>query len=235
MAEAVQSADALIRKRKNSFIVTPNVDHFVLLEQNAELREAYRNADLVLADGMPIIWFSRLFGKSIKEKISGSDFLPELCKLAAENGYKMFFLGAAPGVAELAAEKFRKKFPGLQVVCYSPEEKFEKSSEEMAKIDSLIMRAKPDILIVALGCPKQELLIYRNKNRWNIPLCLGIGAGLDFAAGKVKRAPRWMSNNGLEWLYRMWLEPRRMFKRYVLRDWKFLKVLWTHRKERSVC
>lgn len=230
MDEAVVAADTLIKKGGAAFIATPNVDHLVLLEQHDELKAAYENADLVFTDGMPIVWFSKLLGRPIKEKISGSDFLPRLCDLSARNGYKMFFLGAAPGVAELAAQKLAERYQGLQVVdCYSPSLDFEKNPEEMKLIDDRIAAAKPDILVVALGCPKQEILISVNKTRWNVPLSLGVGASLDFAAGKIKRAPRWMSNHGLEWLYRMCQEPGRMFKRYVLRDWKFLKLLWKYR------
>lgn len=230
MDEAVVAADTLIKKGRAAFIATPNVDHLVLLEQHDELKAAYENADLVFTDGMPIVWFSKLLGRPIKEKISGSDFLPRLCDLSARNGYKMFFLGAAPGVAELAAQKLAERYQGLQVVdCYSPSLDFEKNPEEMKLIDDRIAAAKPDILVVALGCPKQEVLISDNKTRWNVPLSLGVGASLDFAAGKIKRAPRWMSNHGLEWLYRMCQEPGRMFKRYVLRDWKFLKLLWKYR------
>lgn len=231
MDEAVRVADHLIRKKSASFIVTPNVDHLVLLETYPELKDAYDNANLVFADGMPIIWFSRLFGTPIKEKISGSDFLLKLCELAAENGYKMFFLGADAGVAELAARNLMALYKGLCVVgCYAPPFGFEKNPRELEKIDKIVDSSKPDILVVALGCPKQEILINANRFRWNIPLSLGVGAALDFAAGKIKRAPRWMSNSGLEWLYRMSQEPRRMFKRYILRDWKFLKLLWKYKK-----
>lgn len=231
MDEAVRAADHLIRGKSASFIVTPNVDHLVLLETYPELKDAYDNANLVFADGMPIIWFSRLFGTPIKEKISGSDFLLKLCELAAGNGYKMFFLGADAGVAELAARNLMAHYKGLCVVeCYAPPFGFEKNPSELEKIDKIIDSTKPDILVVALGCPKQEILINTNRSRWNIPLSLGVGAALDFAAGKIKRAPRWMSNSGLEWLYRMSQEPRRMFKRYILRDWKFFKLLWKYKK-----
>ena len=107
MDEAIAVADELVKKRNNSFIVTPNVDHLVLLESSQELRDAYSKADLVLADGMPIVWLSKYYGGVIKEKISGSDFLPKLCELSAQRGYKVFFLGAAPGVAEKAAENMK--------------------------------------------------------------------------------------------------------------------------------
>lgn len=233
MDEAVVCADALICENRSAFIATPNIDHMVLLENNPALRDAYAAVNLILTDGMPIIWFSKLFGTPIKEKISGSDFFPRLCKLAAEKHYKMFFLGAAEGVAELAAEKLKTRFAGLEIVgCYAPPAGFENCSEEMAKIDALLNNTKPHILIVALGCPKQEILIQKNRTRWNIPLSIGVGATLDFAAGKMKRAPRWMSNHGLEWAYRMGQEPKRMFKRYVLRDWRFLKLLWKYTKKK---
>ena len=111
-------------------------------------------------------------------------------------------------------------------------EDLENSPTEIVKIDQLLATTKPDILAVALGCPKQEILINENKDRWDIPLCLGIGASLDFAAGTMKRAPKWMSNHGLEWFYRMCQEPRRMFKRYIFRDWKFLQLLWKYRKNK---
>lgn len=233
MDEAVVVADELVKKRRCSFIVTPNVDHLVLLESNQELRDAYDRADLVLADGMPIVWLSKYYGEKIKEKISGSDFLPRLCEMAAQRGYKMFFLGAAPGVAEKAAEKMRQTYEGLKIVgSFSPDIGFEDSPDKISQVKSLIKAANPDILVVAFGCPKQELFINKYKDELNIPVCMGVGASFDFVAGIKKRAPKWMSNHGLEWFYRMWQEPGRMFKRYVLRDWRFLKLLWKYRKQK---
>lgn len=232
MAEAIESADALVRKNQGAYILTPNVDHLVLIESHKDLADAYDSADLILTDGMPIVWFSRLFGKPVKEKISGSDFLPKLCERAVQKNYRMFLLGAADDVAKMAAQKLRQAYPGLIVAgTYSPPINFESNPEEMTKIDALIHNAKPDILVVALGCPKQEVFIYKNRERWNVPLSIGVGASLDFIAGRVKRAPKWMSEHGMEWLYRMMQEPGRMFKRYVLRDWRFMKLLWKYRNK----
>lgn len=232
MAEAIESADALVRKNQGAYILTPNVDHLVLMESHKDLADAYDSADLILTDGMPIVWFSRLFGKPVKEKISGSDFLPKLCERAVQKNYRMFLLGAADDVAKMAAQKLRQVYPGLIVAgTYSPPINFESNPEEMTKIDALIHNAKPDILVVALGCPKQEVFIYKNRERWNVPLSIGVGASLDFIAGRVKRAPKWMSEHGMEWLYRMMQEPGRMFKRYVLRDWRFMKLLWKYRNK----
>jgi len=231
MAEALVSADTLIQKNQCAYVLTPNVDHIVLLETDKELAAAYASADLILTDGMPIVWCSKLMGHPVKEKISGSDFLPKLCEMAADKGYSMFFLGAAEGVAEIAAQKLQQKYQGLKIpACYSPPMNFENNPEEMTKIEEMIKKVKPDILVVALGCPKQEVLIYKNHSRWNVPLSIGVGASLDFVAGRVKRAPKWMSRCGLEWFYRLIKEPRRMFRRYILRDWRFVTLLWKYRK-----
>ena len=154
--------------------------------------------------------------------------------MAAKKGYRIFFLGANEGVARKAARNLEKKYPKLRVVgCYSPAVGFENNPAQMAEVDRRLALTEPDILAVALGCPKQEILISQNKDRWHIPLSLGIGASLDFVAGRKKRAPQWMSNCGLEWFYRMWQEPGRMFKRYILRDWRFLMLLWKYRKQKK--
>ena len=222
MAETLSAIEDLIRQKKNAYIVTPNVDHIVKLETNALLKASYSEANLILTDGKPLVWASKIYRKPIKEKISGSDLFPELCKLAAEKHYSMFFLGAKEGVAARAAEKLKNQFPGLDVVgCYAPPWDFENDSAELDKIEKMIKDVNPHILILALGCPKQEIFAYQFRNRFNVPVSLCLGATLDFSAGNVKRAPRWMANAGLEWLYRLYQEPRRMFKRYVLEDWKF--------------
>lgn len=225
MAETLSSIEDLILQKKNAYIVTPNVDHIVKLETNALLKASYSEANLILTDGKPLVWASKIYRKPIKEKVSGSDLFPELCKLAAEKHYSMFFLGAKEGVAARAAENLKIQYPGLDVVgCYAPPWGFENDSAELDKIEKMIKDANPRILILALGCPKQEIFAYQFRNRFNVPVSLCLGATLDFAAGKVKRAPRWMANAGLEWLYRIYQEPSRMFRRYVLEDWKFVKL-----------
>ena len=222
MAETLSAIEDLILQKKNAYIVTPNVDHIVKLESNELLKASYSEADLILTDGKPLVWASRIYRKPIKEKISGSDLFPELCKLAAEKHYSMFFLGAKEGVAARAAENLKIRYPGLEVVgCYAPPWGFEKDPAELDKIEKMIKDVKPHILILALGCPKQEIFAHQFRNRFNVPVSLCLGATLDFSAGRVKRAPRWMANVGLEWLYRLCQEPKRMFKRYVLEDWKF--------------
>lgn len=232
MNEAIDAIDRLIQLNKCSYVVTPNVDHLVQLERGGELCEVYKSADLILADGKPLIWISKYYGTPIKEKISGSDLFPLLCQMATKKDYKMFFLGAAEGVAAKAAENLKIKFPGLQVVgTYSPPMNFEKDSEEMEKILQMIHEAKPQILIVGLGCPKQELFILHNREKLNVPVSLGLGASLDFEAGNVKRAPKWMSNHGLEWLYRIFQDPKRLIKRYLVDDLKILPMVRKYKKK----
>ena len=231
MEEALVRMDELIRERKNAYVVTPNADHIVQLERGGELTEAYKYADLILTDGKPLIWISKWLKTPIKEKISGSDLFPRLCALAAEKGYKMYFLGAAEGVAAKAAENLSKRFEGLNVVgTYSPPKGFEDNEDEMNKIRSIIRESSPDILIVGLGCPKQELFILHHRNELGVPLSLGLGASLDFEAGNIKRAPKWMADHGLEWLYRITQDPKRLTKRYI-DDFKIFKLYFKYKKE----
>ena len=207
------------------YVVTPNVDHIVRLENDDELADAYRSADLILADGKPLLWIAKLYGKPILEKISGSDLFPALCEVAAEQGLTMFFFGAGPGIADRAAINLTRRFPGLKIIgTASPDYGFENDPLKVADAIRQINSADPDILIVGLGCPKQEKFIYRNRSRIKARLLLGLGASLDFEAGKVKRAPRWMSSCGLEWLYRMFQDPKRLVKRYLVDDIRILPL-----------
>jgi len=228
--EALEKITYLVENTKKSYVVTPNVDHIVKLQQDNEFLEIYKNASLILTDGQPLIWISKLYGKPIKEKISGSDLFPKACELAADKGYKMFFLGAAEGVADIAAQKLTAKYPGLDVIgTYSPQMGFENDPDELKKIIEIINELSPDILIVALGAPKQEKFFYRHKEQLNVSLALMIGASLDFEAGIVKRCPPWMSRYGLEWFYRLCMEPKRMFKRYLIDDMKIIELTWKYR------
>lgn len=231
MNEALKAIDTLIKARKNAYVVTPNVDHIVQLERGGELVDVYKNADLILTDGKPLIWISKLYKTPIKEKISGSDLFPLLCKMAAKKGYTMFFLGAAEGVAAKAARNLSRRYSGLNVVgTYSPPIGFEKDEAEMSKIEKMIKDVHPDILIVGLGCPKQELFIYHNREKLGVPISLGLGASLDFEAGNVKRAPKWMANHGLEWLFRITQDPKRMAKRYLVDDTRIVRLMLKYKR-----
>lgn len=230
MAETLNEIDKLIQKKICSYVVTPNVDHIVRLEKDEELQKVYKNASLILTDGKPLIWISKWYKTPIKEKISGSDLFPRVCELAANKNYTMYLLGAAEGVADTAAKNLMKKYPGLNVVgTYSPPFGFEKNEQEMIKIKTQIQEVHPDILIVGLGCPKQEKFMYYHCKELGVPISFGLGASIDFEAGNIKRAPKWMSNHGLEWLYRFSKEPKRLFKRYFVDDLKIIQVARKYR------
>lgn len=230
MAETLNEIDKLIQKKNCSYVVTPNVDHIVRLEKDEELQKVYKNASLILTDGKPLIWISKWYKTPIKEKISGSDLFPRVCQLAANKNYTMYLLGAAEGVADTAARNLMKKYPGLNIVgTYSPPFGFEKNKQEMNKIKTQIQDVHPDILIVSLGCPKQEKFMYYHCKELGVPISFGLGASIDFEAGNIKRAPKWMSNHGLEWLYRFSKEPKRLFKRYFVDDLKIIQVARKYR------
>lgn len=226
MDEAINRIDELIINKNPSYVVTPNVDHIVKLEVDTEFQAVYNDADLILTDGMPLIWISRIKKNPIKEKVSGSDLFPEVCKLAADRGYKVFLLGAAEGVAAKAAENLKNKYNGLNIVgTYSPSYGFENDEDEIKKIIYMINEVKPDILAVGLGAPKQEKFLYKYRNQLRVPISLAIGASIDFEAENIKRSPRWMQKSGLEWFYRLYREPKRMFKRYLIDDIKIIKII----------
>ena len=232
MAEAVEEAKRLIRERNNSYLVTPNVDHIVKIEHDQLFREIYEGADLVLTDGKPLVWMSRLMGTPIKEKISGSDYFPEVCKMAAKEGFSIFLLGAAEGVAKKAAINLMKKYKNLKIAgVYSPSYTFENDVEEISGIIRKINQTKPDILCIGLVTPKQEKFYYQYKDLLNVPLTLHIGATIDFEAGVVKRAPKWVSYAGFEWFYRLLREPRRLYRRYLLDDVEILPIFFKYRKQ----
>ena len=232
MDEAVNEAKKLVLGGKNSYVVTPNVDHIVKIEHDALFREIYNNADLILTDGKPLIWMSRWLGTPIKEKISGSDFFPRVCEMAAKEGFSVFLLGAAEGVARMAAVNLMKKYKNLKIAgVYSPSYSFEKKEEEIDDIINKINESKPDILCIGMGTPKQEKFYYRYRDRLNVPLTLHIGATIDFEAGVVKRAPEWVSYVGMEWLYRLVKEPRRLYRRYLLDDVEIFPIFLKYRKK----
>jgi len=234
MNEALLKIENLVRFGMNCYVLTPNVDHIVRLETDIEFREIYEHASLILPDGKPLIWISKIYGTQLKEKISGSDLFPRVCELAADKSFSVFFLGAAEGVAAKAAANLQKKYPRLVIAgTYSPLPGFESDPVELENIFTHVKQAKADILILGLGCPKQEKFFYKYKEFLNVPLALHFGASFDFEAGIIKRAPRWMSNYGLEWLFRFFQEPKRLFKRYFIDDMLIIPLFLKYRNSNN--
>jgi N-acetylglucosaminyldiphosphoundecaprenol N-acetyl-beta-D-mannosaminyltransferase len=222
MEETLDIIDRFVAERKPRTIVTANVDHLMLLRKNVVFREVYRRADLVTCDSVPLRWALAFLGTPVKERVAGADIFMASAPRAAEKGYRVFYLGAGPGVAEEAARVLTERHPKLQVVgAYSPPVM---SWEELAEDEETLSRianAKPDILFAAFGAPKQELWLETVRKKLRIPVGVGVGAAFDFAAGSVKRAPRWMQRCGLEWLYRFTQEPGRLWRRYLFVDSRF--------------
>lgn len=231
MKEAIDVIDDFIKDGKYHYVITPNVDHIVKLENDEEFRKVYKDADLIVTDGMPLVWISKLTGTPIKEKVSGSDLFPETCRLAALKGYSVFILGAAEGVAAKAAENLKKKYNELKIAgTFSPSFGFEKKPEEVKHIINMINDAKPDILAVGVSAPKQEKFIYKYRDELKVPVSLAIGASIDIEAGNLKRAPKWMQKAGLEWFYRMFRQPKKIFKRVFIDDLRIINVYLKYKK-----
>lgn len=200
------------------FVVTPNVDHAVMLREHAGLRAAYADASLRLIDGMPLVVLSRLFRKPIPERVAGSDLVPALFQAAVDRGRPLtvYLLGAGPGVAERAKERIEQTWPQVRVVgTHSPPFGFEKDPAENKSIVAKVNAAEPDVLLVGVGAPKQELWIHAHHKELNAKVALCIGATIDFLAGEKSRAPVWMRKAGLEWAHRVASEPKRLAKRYA--------------------
>jgi N-acetylglucosaminyldiphosphoundecaprenol N-acetyl-beta-D-mannosaminyltransferase len=213
--QSVARIEEMITSRRPHYVVTANVDFLVQAREDVELRRILLEADLVLCDGTPLVWASRWLGNALPERVAGSDLAPALIRRAAEKGHRVFFLGAAEGVAAEAAAKLQREYPALKIVgTYSPpfSQLLEMDHEEIGR---RVREANPDLLLVSFGCPKQEKWIAMHHRTLGVPVTIGVGATLDFLAGRVKRAPEWMRRSGTEWLYRLWQEPRRLYRRYA--------------------
>lgn len=221
---ALQEVKRLIGARAGGYVVTPNVDHVVLADRRPELRGVYRGASLSLADGQPILWMARLLGSPLPEKVSGSDLLFPLMTAASREGWGVFLFGATPEVSERAEARLKERNPWLRVVgrdtsVWNPDD-----PESSAAVVDKIRRSGADLVVVALGCPKQELWMARHADQISPAVSIGLGGSLDFAAGAVRRAPGWMARAGLEWLFRLAQEPRRLAYRYLVRDVQIVPV-----------
>jgi N-acetylglucosaminyldiphosphoundecaprenol N-acetyl-beta-D-mannosaminyltransferase len=223
--EAAERVAALVESGEGGLIVTPNVDHLLILRHDPEFQEIYRHASLVLADGMPLVWASWLLGRPLPERVAGSDLLPRLCALASRRGLRVFFLGGRSETLPGSLERLRQKFPQLPLAgAYAPPFGFEHDAAEEQRTLSAVLEAKPDLLFVCLGAPKQEKFLWRHRAELGGIVGIGVGISLDFLTGRIRRAPLWMRRAGLEWLHRLHQEPRRLLPRYV-RDAAFPGLL----------
>lgn len=215
------------------YVVTPNVDHAVLYQRRADMRESYRGASLVLADGAPVVWASRLLGRSLPGRVAGSDLAPAVLEQAARwaalqnRSLRVFLLGAGPGVADRAKIAIHRKYDGVEVVgTLAPPIGFEIDDRQNQRILASISDARPDIVLIGLGAPKQELWACRFAERIDARVALCVGATIDFMAGERRRAPKWMQRTGTEWLHRLASEPKRLAARYLKDAAVFPQLVW---------
>ena len=215
LPQALDRIGGMVDSRQPHYLATANVDFLVQAKSDAELRRILNEAHLVVCDGTPLVWLSRLIGRPLPGRVAGSDLVPPLLQTAERKGWSVFFLGGQEENVQRAMYRVRQQHPALRIAGAE--------SPPFAPLDAMddegicerIRQARPDILLVSFGCPKQEKWIARNYLAAGVPVCIGVGATIDFLAGSVKRAPHWMRSAGMEWLFRLGQEPRRLWKRYA--------------------
>lgn len=232
MEETLQAVEGLIASGQPHQHVVVNVDKLVKAQKDPELRSIINACSLINADGMPVVWASRLLGKPLKERVAGVDLFDALMARAALKGWRVFLLGAKEEVVARVREIYAQRYPSLQ---FAGHRNGYWKAEEEPDIVGQIAASKADLLFVAISSPKKEQFLGANQARMGIPFAMGVGGTFDVAAGKVARAPVWMQKAGLEWFFRFLQEPRRMFRRYFVEDMAFVGLLakeWSQRKER---
>lgn len=208
--EALARINEFIRSKQPHLVTTVNNEFILEARRNPQFLEALQSSDLSLADSTGVVWASRRFKGRLPERVAGADLVDDLVKLAADQGWSIFLVGGADGVAQKAKTKLIQRLPAIKIV---GAEIGLKPGDGKAKAEALVSRikkAKPDILLVAFGAPKQELFINRYKKALGVPVMIGVGGTLDFIAGRIKRAPKIVRKLGLEWLWRLILQPSRL-------------------------
>jgi N-acetylglucosaminyldiphosphoundecaprenol N-acetyl-beta-D-mannosaminyltransferase len=213
--QVIQAVDGLIQARVPSYFITANLNYAMLTHRHQDLREINRQASFIVADGMPLVWTAWWRGTPLPERVAGSDLIFELCRLAAGRKYRVYLLGGQPSVAQEAANNLVARYPGLEIVGMASPQVSELTQAENARLVEQVRAARPDLLFAALGQPKGERWIYTYHRDLGVPVSLQVGASLDFAAGRIRRAPTWLRRIGLEWAFRLALEPRRLARRYL--------------------
>lgn len=205
MAATLGLIRGFVASGKPHVIITADSSGIVRAQNDAEFRNLINNADLVTPDSAGVLWAARKLGTPLIERVSGVEIAREMCRIAAEDGFSIYFLGAAPGVAELAAENLKRQYPGLQVAG-THDGYFDPLHDR--EIAALVKASGAKALLVAMGIPRQEKFIRDNMDELGVCAAMGVGGSFDVFSGKVKRAPEWFQNHGLEWLYRLAMDPK---------------------------
>lgn len=223
MREVVEELDKRIVNQEQTFIVTANAEIIMSCQEDGAYYDIVRNAEIVLPDGAGAVWAGRHLGNKVPERVAGFDLYLELMALASEKGYKAFFFGSAPGVAESAKSVCEERFPGVQVVGVRNGYFKDNESQDIVKE---INESGAQLLFAALGAPKQEKWLAANRSKLNPIVLMGIGGSFDVLAGKMQRAPKWMQDASLEWLFRLYKQPSRFIRMLALP--KFVIEVFLH-------
>ena len=232
--QAIALLSAQVGQRPATVVVTPNVDHLVSLEDNPVVRAVYTTADYAFADGMPVVWASHFLGTPLPERVTGADLFVALCKVGQTKGWRINVFGGMPGQEQMLLDRFKVVFPGLQVNILCPGMGFDYQSSEADAAAKWVNTTKPDIVFVCLGFPRQSLWSLRNRPTLDAGLVLCVGAAMEFALGFKSRAPVWMQTSGLEWLWRLCSEPGKLWRRYLVRGPRFLKLVLKERRKQKM-
>lgn len=220
--ELLDAVFAALDQGHGGWLITANLDFLRRYDHDARIRSLYAQADIRVADGMPLVWAARIQGTPLPQRIAGSSLLRPMARLASLRGRRVYFLGGDVGAAEAAARRLWAEFPGFQIAgVSSPMLPAEPQIESLAATQEQLLAAQPDIVLVAFGSPKQEWVISRLRASFPKAWFVGVGMSFSFTASQRPRAPGWMQTSGLEWVHRLASEPRRLGKRYLVHDAPF--------------
>ena len=218
---AAETIENWIKNRYKTYVCVAPVSTIVECARNSDYMKIVNSAGMVTPDGMSLVWLSKMTGDKTIERTYGPDLLETVCALSAEKGVKPFFYGGTPEILTRLVNRLKEKFPGINIVgSYAPP--FRSKAEESTEVLAQMQAAQPDILWIGLGSPKQDFWMRRYRPELSVPVMIGVGAAFDFLSGAKKQAPRWMQRSGLEWLFRLGCEPKRLWRRYLIGNTQFV-------------
>lgn len=236
LRQTIDYIEGMIESRVPGYVITANLNYVMLNAKRPSLSAVTRDANLIVADGQPIVWRSKLGGEPLPERVAGSEMIFRLAQRASQKRWKVYFLGGEPGVGSKCAARLAQMYPGMQIAGVESPPFRALSDQEQLDQDARIQDARPDILLVAFGQPKGEQWIHANHRRLGVPVSIQLGASFDFVAGTAQRAPAIWQKTGMEWCYRMMSDPKRLVPRYagnalflataLAQDWKAKVIDW---------
>lgn len=215
----------ILQRASCRYIAVTDMHSLMEAQHRVGFKAILNSASLAVPDGFPLVWLGRRKGFPLRRRVYGPELMESFCRATAAQGYRHFFYGGAPGVAEALGARLAARFPGLQVAgCFCPPFRPQTPQEDAATV-AIINASRADVVWVGLGAPKQERWMFEHHSALNVPVLIGVGAAFDFHTGKVAQAPPWMRDHGLEWLFRLSCEPRRLWRRYLIHGTQFVALV----------